>query len=197
MIITMTAVVVVLLPSLNSNVNAVTIANNSIFSINVLDNWAYMETNLEGGAAVKLPNGAEANSAILLIPTEFSEFLNNINNGDAQKLFQNVGALSLMTLDSGYLFRNVPLEIYAQYQLNKSGGLERILSKENATIDGEKAMKFHTTFKGKSTNFDEGVGYYFFHDGNPYFIDYSANEKDFKRYLPQFEQMVKSFKFVK
>gem|GEM_PF-1792799 len=41
------------------------------------------------------------------------------------------------------------------------------------------------------------VTYYVVHDGEPYRLDYLANVKDFQKYLPQFEQMVRSFKFAK
>jgi hypothetical protein len=34
-------------------------------------------------------------------------------------------------------------------------------------------------------------------DNNPYYVGYMANVKDYQKYLPQFEQMVKTFKFVK
>jgi len=35
------------------------------------------------------------------------------------------------------------------------------------------------------------------HDKDPYYLEYIANTKDFQKYLPQFEQMIKTFKFVK
>jgi len=52
-------------------------------------------------------------------------------------------------------------------------------------------------FLSNSTNFDQGVDYYILHDGNPYKLQYFANVKYFQKYLPQFEQMVQSFKFAK
>ena len=42
--ISLAVTVVELLPSLNSNVNAI-IVNNTDFSVNVLDNWAYQDSN--------------------------------------------------------------------------------------------------------------------------------------------------------
>jgi len=100
-----------------------------------------------------------------------------------------------MTLDSAYLFRNVPLEIYAQSQMNQSS--DEILSKENSTIDGERALKIHKTARTNLTNIYESMTYYTIHDGNPYYLTYYAKVKDFQKYLPQFEQMVKTFKFAK
>ena len=40
------------------------------------------------------------------------------------------------------------------------------------------------------------MSYFVMHDDQPYYLNYIANAKDFEKYLPQFEQMVKSFKFV-
>jgi hypothetical protein len=100
-----------------------------------------------------------------------------------------------MTPDSTYQFRNVPLEIYAQSNINQS--LHKILSKENATIDGEPALKIHKTYNNNFTHWDKGVDYYVIHDGMPYMILYYAESKYFEKYLPQFEQMVKTFKFAK
>jgi hypothetical protein len=35
------------------------------------------------------------------------------------------------------------------------------------------------------------------HDKDPYYLEYIANTKDFQKYLPQFEQMLKIFILVK
>lgn len=35
------------------------------------------------------------------------------------------------------------------------------------------------------------------HDKDPYYLEYNANTKDFQKYLPQFEQMLKTFILVK
>ena len=35
------------------------------------------------------------------------------------------------------------------------------------------------------------------HDKDPYYLEYIANTKDFQKYLPQFEQMLKTFILVK
>jgi hypothetical protein len=38
--------------------------------------------------------------------------------------------------------------------------------------------------------------YIIMHDKHPYVIEYQADVKNFEKYLPEFEQMVKSFRFV-
>lgn len=69
--------------------------------------------------------------------------------------------------------------------------------KENTTIDGEKTLKINSDVEDEATDTDMHVGYYVFHDGIPYRLEYYASVKDFEKYLPQFEQMVKTFKFAK
>jgi hypothetical protein len=66
----------------------------------------------------------------------------------------------------------------------------KVLSQANATIDGEEAIRIHRTPRDNSSNV-QVVDYYTVHNGKPYFIQYVANVKDFQKYLPQFEQMVK------
>jgi hypothetical protein len=71
----------------------------------------------------------------------------------------------------------------------------KVISKENATVGGEPAVKVHRTGRN-ATNVDV-VEYEIIHNNKPYFIQYVANVKDFQKYLPQFQQMVKTFKFTK
>ena len=41
------------------------------------------------------------------------------------------------------------------------------------------------------------IFYFVMHDDQPYYLNYIANAKDFEKYLPEFEQMLKTFKFTK
>src|SRR5438093_13500712 len=96
--ISMTATVVVLFPSLNSNVNAI-IVNNTDFSVNAPDNWAYRDSNNPIGSIFGSNNllakifGGE--TKIELIPNEFTHMLLNaslqLSSGEA---IQNGGAYS-------------------------------------------------------------------------------------------------------
>jgi hypothetical protein len=174
------------------NVNAI-IVNNTDFSINVLDNWAYLESK----SNIPLAKIFAGDSPLFLIPVEFSKLLlMNSTQFDSEESnrIQDEGAFALIALDTDYPFRNVPLEIYTQYNNNLSK--VKIFSQENATVGGEKAVKIHRTPRHNSTNM-EVVEYYVVHEGKPYYIQYGANLKHFQKYLPQFEQMVKTFKFPK
>ena len=194
MIVTVT--VALFLPSLNSKVNAI-IVNNTDFSVNVLNNWAYKDSNNPMGnifgsnnLLAKLFEGA---IGVQLIPNEFSNLLVNTSQQLSGKSIEDKGAFSIFALDTVYPYRNIPLDTYVQYNTNLSK--VKIFSRENATIDGEKAIKTHRTPRDNTANV-KVLEYITVHNGKPYFIQYAANVKDYQKYLPQFEQMVKTFKFI-
>jgi len=189
--------VLVSLISIFNNVYGITV-NNTDFSVNVLDNWAYKESNNPLGKTFGsnnlLANLFGGGTGVQLIPSEFSNLLVNASQQLSGKSVQDRGVFSQFVLDSGYPFRNIPLDVYAQYNANLSK--VKIFSRENATIDGEKAIKTHRSPRDNTTNV-EVLEYITVHDGKPYYIQYIANVKDYQKYLPQFEQMVKTFKFAK
>jgi len=180
-------IVTALLPFLISDVDAITM-NNTDFSLTVLDNWAY--TDQEDPIASILGVGP----SIGLIPNEFSHILLNASLALTGNSIKDEGAYSIFALDRDYPYRNIPLETYTQYNINLSA--VKIFSQENTTIDGENAVKIHRSPRNNLTNI-EVVDYYLVHNSKPYYIQYAANVKDFQKYLPEFEQMVKTFKFKK
>ena len=139
--------------------------NNTDFSISVLDNWAYRQPN-------PLANIFGAGSRVGLIPTEFSNLLVNTSEEVSGKSILNGGAFSILSLDTDYPYRNIPLETYTQYNIHLSP--VKIFSQENTTIDGEKAIKIHRTARNNLTNV-EALDYYVVHDGKPYTLQYAAN----------------------
>jgi hypothetical protein len=180
-------IVTILLATLASDANAITV-NNIDFSLTVLGNWAY--TDQDDPIASILGVGP----SIGLIPNEFSHMLLNASLALSGNSIRNEGAYSIFALDMDYPFRNIPLETYTQYNINLSP--VKIFSQENTTIDGEKAVKIHRSPRNNLTNI-EVEDYYLVHNSKPYYIQYAANVKDFQKYLPEFEQMVKTFKFIK
>jgi len=170
------------------NAQAITSLHNTEFSLNVLDNWAYQESGHS------LQNVFGGGPWVRLIPVEFSEMLINPGQELSGTTIKNHGAYVTIGLDTAYPFRNVPLNIYTQYNLNLSE--VKIFARANVTIDGEEAVRIHRTPRDNSTNV-EVVDYYTVHEGKPFSLQFVSNVKDFQRYLPEFEQMVKTFKFVK
>ena len=105
------------------------------------------------------------------------------------------GIYSSFAQKSDYPIKNAPLDLFVKYKIDNHDEL-KVVKRENVTIDNEHALKiFADGIKSaKGINF---VEYLVMHNKEPYYIAYSANVKDFQKYLPQFEQMVKTFKFVK
>jgi hypothetical protein len=184
-------VLLVSLVSIFNNVYGITV-NNTDFTLEVLDNWAYREENPLVNAFASALGGS---SPLTIIPIEFSETLINTNvSNEEQFRIRNEGAFSLIGVDATYPLGNTSLDLYTQASLNQSN--VKIFSKENATIDGEPAVKIHRTARNNQTNM-EVTEYYVIHEGKPYTLQYGADLKYYQKYLPQFEQMVKTFMFVK
>jgi hypothetical protein len=72
----------------------------------------------------------------------------------------------------------------------------KVTSKENGTIDNEAAVRILGDGINSFSRI-KFVQYLVWHDNKPHVLAYMANVKDYEKYLPQFEQMVKTFKFTK
>jgi hypothetical protein len=164
----------------------------------VPDDWAYRDSNNPLGNTFGTNNllarmfGGEP--YVILIPTEFHNMLVNSSQQFTGKAVEKGGAYSLFSIDNAYPYKNVPLETYTQYNIELSP--VKIFSQENATIAGEEAVRILKTPRDNATNVHV-LDYYTVHNGKPYFIQYVAHMKNFEKYLPEFEQMVKTLKFVK
>jgi hypothetical protein len=162
----------------------------SYFFVQVPDGWVYRE------------NFPRDNNTILTT-SKFANFLNA--NKPAESLLDVVqrGVLLELGIDEGFHAHNVSLEKYVKYFLSNANDEDVAL--QNASVGGERAIRvfINGTETGKSspmknvTGIINSISYLFFHQGVPHYIYYIGNEKDFKNYLPQFEQIVKTSKFTK
>ena len=101
-----------------------------------------------------------------------------------------------------YLIQNAPFYIYVKYKIDKELDLNavNIASIQNSTIDGNPAVKIHGALQNVTINDDDWTEitmYLVMHDEEPYTLTYMANVKDYQKFLPEFEQMVKTFNFIK
>jgi PsbP-like protein len=190
-ILTISMTIVLLLPSLDSKVYAITNVNNTYFSINIPDNWTYAETT--ESKAAKILGFGPINS-IELTPNKFGEFFLNQTKPLSEKM-EKEGAYSSFQQKADYPIKNSPLDLFVKYEIFKHDEL-KVVTRENATIDNEPAVKIFSDGI-KSSNGINFVEYFVMHNKEPYYLSYAANVKDFQKYLPQFEQMVKTFKFIK
>ena len=164
-------------------------AETYYFSIEVPDNWVY-RTNSAGFGASNL---------ITLVPNNFSDFLlqvEELDSNTARETFDKGGSAIFMNQDADYTLKNAPLDTYVNFKTNSLNIRPwDIISKENATVGNEKAVKITTTGGGgQDTNYG-GIFYFFLHNDDAYSVQYVFNKNN-NRYLPQFEEMVKSFNFV-
>jgi hypothetical protein len=170
-----------------SNVNAVTV-DNTDYSMQVPNGWVYRENFINDNDTILTPN----------------EFADPLITGNASALVDILRDSVMVEVapDRGFAVKNAPLEMYVGDQLKVGKGLD--LTRENATIGGERAIKvfLNSTDQAKKlgmTNVPSilTLSYYVMHDDQPYYLDYITSAKNYQKYLPQFEQMVKTFKFTK
>jgi hypothetical protein len=177
-------------------VNGITNVNNTYFSIIIPDNWTYAEHYMIGMTMA----GSHGNGSVNLValaPSAFAKALvvNENKESPYDKMF-NGGAYSTLRQDIDYPNKNSTLEEYAKYRINSIIPGVNLTSQQDTIIGNEKAIRIdgNGTNKLKNLNY---VAYLVLHDKVPYYLDYIANTKDFQKYLLQFEQMIKTFKFVK
>ena len=160
------------------------------FSVEVPNGWVYREN-------------FGNNDHILLAPNEFADLLIADNVSASLSDLRYGGFMVELAPDFNFPIKNPPLDTYVKLILNRDGFSPSRY--ENATIGGERAIKIYSNRSDLGnpnempdvTNSLNGLGYYVIHHDNPYYLNYIANAKDYQKYLPQFEQMVKTFKFVK
>jgi hypothetical protein len=164
---------------------------NQYFSINIPDSWTYLEyshTPESKTTGLGPPNG------ILLTSSNFSDMLLSPDFQKYSEKIQEGGLSARFHQDTDYRIKNAPLESYVKYVIDNYG-IQNITSQHYTTVGNEKAVRLSandSAVYGKSNV----VLYVVMHDKQPYEINYLANPKNFEKYLPEFEQMVKSFRFV-
>jgi hypothetical protein len=183
-----------------------TTVNNTDFSFEVPNGWVYRE------------NFPIFMNNTLLTPNEFADILITDNVSVMSYPFQSKVLVEIAPApEVSFPIKNAPVEIYANYELKKITTFAH--KSENASIGGERAIKVYTngTELANGTNLGNAtisaianvtisvnsilpssVSYYVVHNDQPYYLQYMSNDiKKYQKYLPQFEQMVKTFKFAK
>ena len=160
---------------------------NRYFSIKVPDSWAYTETS-NTPEAVSTGFGPE--NSIQLTPNEFSDIL---ASRDFEKIRQERIPYAQFIQDTNYP-KNAALESYVKSQINYYG-IENITSQEYTTVGNEKAVRIYAN--GSARFGDDNIALYLvMNDKLPYAILYIATPINYEKYLSEFEEMVKSFRFT-
>jgi hypothetical protein len=181
------AVVIMAMVGFTEIENAYGQVTNPYFSIKIPDSWAYAERS---NTPESKNTGFGPVNSIELTPNQFSDIL---ASNDIEKIRQDGPPHVLFLQDTDYP-KNALLESYVKYQINNYG-IQNITSQQYTTVDKEKSIRLlanESAFYG-----DNRIALYLvMHDKEPYLISYVANAKDYEKYLPEFEQMVKSFRFI-
>jgi hypothetical protein len=162
------------------------IETNSYFSIEPADNWIY-ETYSNFYMTDVLGFGPV--NSIMLYPNEFSN--DSLDKEEGEK----IGVISNFVQDTRYPIKKAPLTEYVKYK-NEENTVVKITLQENTTIDGQEAIKIYANGTGSYSTV-KYIFYYVIYDNQPYYIAYIADIQNFSKYLPEFEKMLKSFKFVR
>lgn len=191
------ALIVVLLSSFDTKVNAVTNVSNTFFSMDIADNWTYAEhSRMAMEHSMEDSQNKGPVNLLTLAPADFAESLvvNKDNRSAYEKMF-NEGAYSTLRQDIDYSNDNATLEAYVQHRINSIILGVNLTSQQDTTVGNEKAVRIEGIGINKLMNL-KYVAYLVLHNNDPYYLEYVANVKDFQKYLPEFEQMIKTFKFV-
>jgi len=164
---------------------------NPYFSLKP-DNWTYIEYSHTPEATT---TGFGPGNSIWLTPSEFSDILLSLDFEKYSKKIEDGGVIAVFAQDTDYRIKNAPLESYVKYQIDNFGILN-ITSQEYTTVGNEKAIRLDANELANFGNNTKGALYVVMHDEQPYAISFIGNEKNYEKYLPEFEQMVKSLRFV-
>jgi hypothetical protein len=137
--------------------------------------------------------GSRPGNAVTAVPYDFVNIVNYIKDYPrvVEQLKSNGGALSLVTQDFQYNIKNAPLNAYVEYYKVKNDGLNITLL-QDTVVGKEKAVRVESNVPH---NYLKIVEHLVQHNDKAYYLEYVANIKDYNTYLPEFEAIVKSFRF--
>jgi VCBS repeat-containing protein len=168
-------------------------ADNLYFSLKVPNSWTYAEYSNTGMASLL---GRGPVNYVISAPGDFGQIIVQ-DADDDRSYFEKLsdgGAIGEISQDTNYNLKNAPLDAYVKYRIAQQGDNWNVTSMDNGTIGKQKAVKISANGTNESANLRK-VEYLVLHDKDAYSLLYAANVKDYDKYLPDFEQMVKSFRF--
>ena len=163
---------------------------NQYFSVKIPDTWTYIEYS---NTPESYSTGYGPPNQIKLTPREFSDLL-MLN--DVEKFRQKIeqgSAYASFSQNTEYRIRNAPLELFVKHLINELA-IQNITSQHYTTVGNEESVNIYAN--------DMPFGntkialYAIIHDKEPYSIIFKGDAINYEKYLPEFEQMVKSFKFL-
>jgi hypothetical protein len=156
------------------------------YSVEIPETWTYTQSP---ESSIKELLGVNSYSSIVLVPMEFGTFL--IENDDIE--MGNGSAAIVFARDFEYSLKNAPIDLYVKFKADREDFLNTTTI-QDAIIDNEKAVRIEGIKDDISGNLST-LDYLLLHNNEPYQFRYIASPSDYDKYLPEFETMVKSFKF--
>jgi hypothetical protein len=161
------------------------------FSIKIPDSWTYKQSSFKPQSEV---TGYGHGNYIQLTPSKFSDLLLSDRIETFMEKIDDGAATAVFFQDTDYPIKNAPLEAYVKYKIDKLSNRNITLQKYT-TVGKEKAVRIDANESDYYGNNPAAI-YLVIHDKQPYYIAYVANSKSYLKYLPEFEQILKSFTFV-
>lgn len=161
---------------------------NLYFSIKPLDTWIYQEYS---NSAMANFIGFSPANAIKLWSIE-------LDGADTNK----TSLLAEFKEDESYSLKNAPLYSYAKYIIKENPYTDLSIVSSNTTIEGQQTIKLIGVMLDKpDIQTKQFVGwkilYYLVqHDNKSYSFILFGDPKSFDKYVPEFEKMVKTIKWV-
>lgn len=164
---------------------------NLYFSIKIPDSWTYKQSSFKPQSEV---TGYGLGNYIQITPSEFRDLLLSDRIETFMEKIEDGAATAVFSQDTDYPIKNAPLESYVKYEIDKLSN-RNITSQKYTIVGKEKAVRIDANESDYYGNNPAAI-YLVMHDEQPYYIAYVANPKSYEKYLPEFEQILKSFTFV-
>ena len=164
-------------------------ATNLYFSIKPLDTWIYQEYS---DTAMVNWMGFGPLNAINLWPVE----LNNVADSNKTSL------LAEFKQNEAYTIKNAPISNYVKFIIDNNSEYFGFSPDLNTTIDDEPAVRLTgivsdaPDLENKQLLGWKNHIYVTLHKNDAYFFSLFGDPKSFDKYLPEFEQMIKTVKWI-
>lgn len=186
MIITLSGVIIIVILNFSvvTNIygqednNNTTLKKTFYFEVEIPDDWIYRK--FSNAYATGLLGFGPSNS-VVAIPVEYWDS----NTSYAVAQFRQ---------DAYYGVKNTPLDIYVKYKLAEQNAM-KVITQKDIILANETSIQIYAEGIGKFEGF-KFLEYFAFHNKDPYVIAYYASNHVYEKYLPDFEKMVSSFKWI-
>ena len=160
------------------NSSNATLKKTFYFQVEIPDDWIFRK--FSNSYATGLLGFGPSNS-LVAIPVEFW----GSNTTYAVTQFRQ---------DAYYDVKNASLNTYVKYKLAEQDAIT-VITQKDIILSNETSRQIYAEGIGKFDGF-KFLEYYVFHNKEPYIITYHASNNVYEKYLPDFEKMVSSFKWI-